>query len=96
MKTLVLLFTLVGCVSPGTEIEIERDPTTGAIAAHLERGWLAGPVDITADYTAPDGTKISFRWLADVNLDAAARARTRDQEILQKALELAATLGARP
>ena len=90
MKPLVLLFALTGCVSPGTDIEINRDPETGAITVQLERGWLAGPVDIEGEYTSPDGTHVKFRWKADLNLDAAAQAYALQQANLGKALDLAA------
>jgi len=87
---LILLLTLSGCVSPGTSIDIERDPETGAIHANLERGWLAGPVDITGEYTAPDGTHVEFRWKAEIDLEAAQSVAALQQANMAKALELAA------
>mgnify|MGYP001570203343 CR=1 FL=1 len=94
MTRLLLLLLLTACRGPGTFVEIERDAATGAITGlEFDRSWQGGPVD--AEVTvSPDGT-ITFRWVSDVNLDAAV---LHDYQITQRfeqslrAIEAAAAL----
>jgi len=85
-----LLLATSGCVSPTTQVRVIRDPATGQLVAEFERGWMAGPVELSFDYEAPDGTRISGHWASEINLDAAQSAYALQQTNLGKALDLAA------
>lgn len=71
LSAAIVLFSALGCVTPATLIHVQRDPTTGAVEAKLERSWMAGPVDIEGDFTLPDGTLAKFHWTSEIDLSAA-------------------------
>lgn len=75
MLSLLILALLVlpSCVTPGTEVSIDRDPQTGdLLAAHFVRTWSGGPVHIIVDRQA-DGS-LRCEWESDVDLDPAVSA----------------------
>lgn len=92
MRRIVLALLLVaccGCITPSTEITLERDPLTGKMLAHLQRDWLAGPLDVSGDYVAPDGTELHVRWASEVNLDAAVAAEAQRLAAMDAAVQRA-------
>lgn len=78
------------CVLPQTHARIAWNPTTGLFEGELSRSWLAGPVNLEANYRDPQGRSLSLHWTSEIDLSPSSRAYQAQSQMIREAVEAAA------